>query len=326
MAFNVSVEELKSFHIIDQELYARLTTELHHNPDEVMQVMSWWLWLEEAGYPSTTEVLRSLSDDAVNSVYNEAITCLRCMESDNLPSEATSDGDLIPITYHSLLDGEVSLAILYENRALILDGLSKILDQVCTQVFENIVRNEVLPNMGFGPALAPTVESTFEVGESSNQASAQTQAQSMSTPVPQLESQESSVLNTQAAQTQAQSRSAPVPQLESRESSVWNTQALSGNPNPHTPAAGMGLFMTFSRGYPVSEEELDTYLFRTYGNVVERINMENPRPGAQAMYAIVTLRSRAIVNNILNGRLRFMFVLKGKHVWVRRFVPKQRPE
>ncbi|KAF5181729.1 3,4-dihydroxy-2-butanone 4-phosphate synthase [Thalictrum thalictroides] len=339
MAFNVSVEELKSFHIIDQELYARFTTELHHNPNEVMQVMSFWLWLEEAGYPSIIEVLRSLSDDAINAVYEEAITCLRCMESDNPPSEGTSDGDSIPITYNSLLNGEVSLAILYENRALVLDGLSKILAQVCTQVFEDIGQDEAQTNLG--PTVDPFLKQ-FRLGGQGRIVVQQNERPGGQLRMPNIPFIRYGLhpafrpllhfngIGAMPIQGQPIVPSsflgfglkgpAPEPTVESNfevgESSnqAFNTQAQSRSPNAYVPPEGRGLFMTFSRGYAITEEELSTYLLRTYGDVVERIHMENPQTaGAQPMYAIVAFRSRAIVNNILNGRPRFMFKIKGKH-------------
>ncbi|XWS52729.1 hypothetical protein CRYUN_Cryun11dG0095400 [Craigia yunnanensis] len=50
------------------------------------------------------------------------------------------------------------------------------------------------------------------------------------------------------------------------------------------------LFMTFSRGHPVSNQELHGFIVREFGNCLEAIYMDqNPKP----RFACVVLRSRS---------------------------------
>ncbi|KAL5711240.1 hypothetical protein ACHQM5_021718 [Ranunculus cassubicifolius] len=84
------------------------------------------------------------------------------------------------------------------------------------------------------------------------------------------------------------------------------------------------MFLTFSRGYPVSAEELHDYFLRQHGDVVESIQMERTRQGTQPMYARVVFRSPTTVDDILSGNEKVKIHINRKHVWCRRFVTKNR--
>ncbi|XP_057755416.1 uncharacterized protein LOC130974563 [Arachis stenosperma] len=80
------------------------------------------------------------------------------------------------------------------------------------------------------------------------------------------------------------------------------------------------MFITFSRGFPVSEEEVRE-LFITdygYGSVVE-IVMGNYAANNQSMFATMVLNGVAMVDEILQGLRLAKLRANGKDIWVRKY-------
>ncbi|KAL3581459.1 hypothetical protein D5086_015791 [Populus alba] len=78
----VTPEEFKIFHTIDRTLYTRLTVNLDRDPAESMQVMALWIWLEKEARDNLVDKMLSLPDALVNSLADEAVLCLNCLETD----------------------------------------------------------------------------------------------------------------------------------------------------------------------------------------------------------------------------------------------------
>ncbi|KAL3830037.1 hypothetical protein ACJIZ3_018839 [Penstemon smallii] len=71
------------------------------------------------------------------------------------------------------------------------------------------------------------------------------------------------------------------------------------------------MFVTFSKGYPVSENEC-----------IESFHMQEVRPDEQALYAKIVFMNPSFIEIILRGVNKAKFSINGKHVWMRKFVPK----
>ncbi|KAF9604708.1 hypothetical protein IFM89_009144 [Coptis chinensis] len=337
MAYNVSNEELHSFHSIDRDLFTRLVVHLCRDPFQTMRIMALWLWLEEAGYPSIILSLQTLPDHVVNYVADEALTILDSLETANLPPPTCAT---VPMTFN-FINQEVSLQLLHEFRVYVLDGIAKVLCEVCSRVFgdirqggsdgtgQNVVTNQVpellVVTEGARPGmivpvvpfirhgLHPAFHPLFHFQGFGPVAFHQQPNVPVIPDVPMLfgEGSHAGLVNNG--------------QFEVGESSNTTNQAVNPivqfpAPNEEYAPEDRTMFMTFSRGYPISEEELRTYLMRSYGDVVEVIHMEDSRPNTQALYARVVFRSSATVAAMLNGRERVKFVIKGKHVWTRRYI------
>ncbi|OVA00096.1 hypothetical protein BVC80_1453g18 [Macleaya cordata] len=82
------------------------------------------------------------------------------------------------------------------------------------------------------------------------------------------------------------------------------------------------MFITFSRGYPISAMEVRDFFVRSFGDCVEAIHMQEVDPNEQPLYARLILRSTSIIPLILDGKERVKFVLDGRHMRVRRFVQR----
>ncbi|CAH8328001.1 unnamed protein product [Eruca vesicaria subsp. sativa] len=86
------------------------------------------------------------------------------------------------------------------------------------------------------------------------------------------------------------------------------------------------IFLTFSRGYPVSKEEVHAYFTRTFGEIIVAIHMGGAGANEQTLYATMELNSPAMIPQILIAGLdRTKFIINGKHVWARRFIPSHKP-
>ncbi|KAK9027454.1 hypothetical protein V6N11_067289 [Hibiscus sabdariffa] len=77
------------------------------------------------------------------------------------------------------------------------------------------------------------------------------------------------------------------------------------------------LFMTFSRGHPVSDHEIHGFIVRKFGSCVEAIHMDkNPK----CLFACVALRSQSDMSKILGGEKLVRLFINGKQVRVRRSI------
>lgn len=81
------------------------------------------------------------------------------------------------------------------------------------------------------------------------------------------------------------------------------------------------VFLTFSRGFPVSEEEVRRMFFNEFGpECVSKLFMQAiPEPGEQRLYAKLILNSMATVDRVLEGKRIAKFQINGKHIWVRKY-------
>ncbi|XP_039044802.1 uncharacterized protein LOC120184386 [Hibiscus syriacus] len=80
------------------------------------------------------------------------------------------------------------------------------------------------------------------------------------------------------------------------------------------------LFMTFSRGHPVSNKEIHGFIVGKFGSCGEAICMDkNPK---WRLFACVVLRSHSDMSRILGGQKLVQKIINGKQARVRRVVPK----
>ncbi|XP_022870367.1 uncharacterized protein LOC111389659 [Olea europaea var. sylvestris] len=88
------------------------------------------------------------------------------------------------------------------------------------------------------------------------------------------------------------------------------------------PPEDRTMFVTFSRGYPVAETEVRHFFTTVFGNCIESFRMQEVGPYEQPLYARVVFRKASFIDEILDGTEKVKFSIYGKHVWMRKFVPK----
>ncbi|XP_021277622.1 uncharacterized protein LOC110411686 [Herrania umbratica] len=80
------------------------------------------------------------------------------------------------------------------------------------------------------------------------------------------------------------------------------------------------LFLTFSRGFPVSEDEVRELFTKICGDCVDSVHMQENVPcNEQPLFARMVLHSVTNVDQILNGRRIAKFRINGKHIWARKY-------
>ncbi|KAJ9559685.1 hypothetical protein OSB04_004845 [Centaurea solstitialis] len=82
------------------------------------------------------------------------------------------------------------------------------------------------------------------------------------------------------------------------------------------------LFVTFSRGYPVSEHEIREFFTGVFGKCIESFYMQEVNDGENALFAKIVLNHPSYIHLILDGRRKAKFTINGKHVWMRKFIPR----
>ncbi|KAL5711299.1 hypothetical protein ACHQM5_021772 [Ranunculus cassubicifolius] len=295
-AFGVSKEDLQSFHSIDRDVFSRLVTELDHNCDRAMQVMAMWLWLEEElGSPSLVLSVNSMPGYVLNAAFEEADMVLACIKSENSPPET-------PVTY-SLITEEVKLEFLYENREYAMNGITRTLTEVCSRAFEDIAK-QFQPNGCV--KVTPLIRHGLHRGFRSSLG--------LKGVGPRAFCKETNV--------QVFVQSVPQPLQASRD--IQDRPPSPKNPTEDLSLDAETLFLTFSKGYPLTEKELQTFFLRTYGDVVQDIFMQEKRSGTEPLYARAVFHSPDNIATIMEGQERIRFFVNGKHVWCRRFVSRSK--
>ncbi|KAK3157133.1 hypothetical protein QOZ80_2AG0116620 [Eleusine coracana subsp. coracana] len=84
------------------------------------------------------------------------------------------------------------------------------------------------------------------------------------------------------------------------------------------------LFVTFSKGYPVSKEEILEFFNSTFGPCVETVMLEKVQPGQVPMYGRLVLRDAEMISVVLEGQQTNKFLINGRHLWARVYVPSSR--
>ncbi|KAL9226772.1 hypothetical protein vseg_002543 [Gypsophila vaccaria] len=80
------------------------------------------------------------------------------------------------------------------------------------------------------------------------------------------------------------------------------------------------LYVTFSRGLYVSEQEVKRVLTTNYGDCVQFVDMPSSSSN-QVLFARVVLKNVEFIDMILSGRSVAKFMFKGKHVWAKKYRP-----
>ena len=267
----VSQEEFNTFYTIDRKVYTLLVINLWRDPVESMQIMALWLWLERVGFNNVVHKMLSLPYTLVNELADEAIICLNCINTNQIPT--SSETNDIPLT-QSLMEKEISLQFFLENRLNGIVGIAKIVNEVCIRALSDIMQQAVERN-----ASQSLVESQMLM-------------------MPPSASIHQSLVH---------------PGLRQPARTLGN----------EVPADDRTMFVTFSKGYPVHEWEVREFFTRSYGDCIESLHMQEVQPHQQALFARIVFHNASNMEMILGGLGKVKFIINGKHVWARKFVPKR---
>ncbi|CAI9108869.1 OLC1v1008569C1 [Oldenlandia corymbosa var. corymbosa] len=79
------------------------------------------------------------------------------------------------------------------------------------------------------------------------------------------------------------------------------------------------IFLTFSRGYPISANEVQEFFTKKFGDFIENIHMQQVAENEQVLFARVVARAPAFVNAVVEGG-KAKYSINRKHVWARKYV------
>ncbi|XP_028799175.1 uncharacterized protein LOC114754558 [Neltuma alba] len=249
--------------------------------------MSLWLWLENAGYPNVVPQLVRLSNPLLNAMAKEAQACLQCLEDD---SPRIPRGGGLPLT-STLLEKEITLQLFHLKRFTAIAGIKSVLNNVSVRIFSDILHNVLSINNISG-------------GRSGNG----------SLPIPGF--------------PHPVFGNVTVPPLMPEvPAELWWSDDLEDNvswssrPSDDVRDEDKTMFLTFSRGFPVSEAEVLQLFTTNFGeSSVRVINMGEPdAANEQPLFATMVLDSVATVDEILMGKRIAKFKINGKHIWARKY-------
>ncbi|XP_057784523.1 uncharacterized protein LOC131001905 [Salvia miltiorrhiza] len=282
---HVPDEAFRQFHTIDRELYAALTRPLRRDPAESVQVLAFLMWLEKECADSTLiKRVSSLPPLLINAVADEAAACVRCVESDAF----LAGGGVKLLSELLSFPAGVSLRFLHDNRIAVLRGVAKIMNTVCWRAFGDLFHRDVNPDM------TVTVPPNFMYNTYVDVPSPPHVAHPHHPPM--------------VAQRQMLSQDlGNLKENKEQEKQV--------SPDDRT------IFLTFSKGYPTSEDEVRDYFTRKFGDFIEDLMMQEVEGDEQPLYAKMVARTPAVIDGIVEGN-KAKYSINGKHVWARKYVKK----
>ncbi|XP_010495181.1 PREDICTED: uncharacterized protein LOC104772243 [Camelina sativa] len=291
---SVTREEFNAFHKSDRTLFTRLVIGLRRDIRQSLQVMSFLLSLEKSGLLMHLIVnLVSLPDYFTNSVADEVMMCLSCLSYNTFSSFVASTGmninsSTIPLITR-MSGGYLTLQVIHQNRENILPAMKKHLTSVCYPAFEDICVRAEMNNQ--------------EIAEKEKA----------------IEMMKQLSINRAVHRAESSRRFLSEQQETARTSNVG--AIISEDEQSREDVRTV--FLTFSRGYPITEAEVHAYFTRTFGEIIEAIIMPAGEGNEQALYAKMVLHSAAMIPEIASDAVtRTKYIINGKHVWARKYIPR----
>ncbi|KAF7008893.1 hypothetical protein CFC21_023544 [Triticum aestivum] len=87
---------------------------------------------------------------------------------------------------------------------------------------------------------------------------------------------------------------------------------------------GRSLFITFSKGFPLTREEISAYFTERWGEgCVESVMIQRTPPlGEAPRYGRVAFRWASVAEAVLGGQRLVKLLVNGRQLWARKYVPK----
>ncbi|KAL2469740.1 hypothetical protein Adt_37876 [Abeliophyllum distichum] len=321
---SMTLEDLKIIHENDRAIYSILLSNFWRNPTECLQIMSLWLWLERVGFSNLMSKIYSLSQYSMNELADEAVICLKCVNDPRFLFSA--EGIEIPLTRSLTAEG-MSLKFFHDNQRIALPEIRRLTTELYAPVLADLTAKaaheddaETSSQNHMVSGNAPQSPSGNQVMTSSSFDESLTLSLSQLSIGEDVTRVERSRVNEVARAER--SRVNEVARAErSRVHEVAREERIRVN---EVAREDRTMFVTFSRGYPVAESEVRQFFTRMLGNCIESFHMQEVAPDEQALYAIIVFLRPSFIRSILNGVRKVKFTINGKHLWMRKFVPKNR--
>ncbi|KAE9592417.1 hypothetical protein Lalb_Chr19g0129081 [Lupinus albus] len=138
----VSKEEYNLFHNIDRQLFYRFVVGLGHDSSQTTHVLAFIIWLEKftRDFRMVTNLLQ-WPNSLLADLADEAILVLNCIESPQFPYHhvGSNNNDWFLPLIQKITRSSVNLMYFHQKRIDIIPGITRILNDVCTRAFNDIV-------------------------------------------------------------------------------------------------------------------------------------------------------------------------------------------
>ncbi|TXG62152.1 hypothetical protein EZV62_013515 [Acer yangbiense] len=136
MAAMFSFNDLHTYYKVDRDIFTRLVTVFMHDPAESMLVIALWLWLEQEGYPNIIYKMITWPRFFLEIMFSETVSALKFLET-NLPPATPDEGGMNFTS--QVMQKDISLQFFHEKRLDAIDGIKKVLNLVCAKIFTDIL-------------------------------------------------------------------------------------------------------------------------------------------------------------------------------------------
>ncbi|XP_051116130.1 uncharacterized protein LOC127241244 [Andrographis paniculata] len=332
-------EAFNLFHSIDRELYARLVHNLRRDPAESVEVIGFWMWLER----ETTNLklvfrLLSVPPPFLNDLADETASCLKFIADQNYDNNNYShynnnnnlgDGNKfeIPLLREFLGNPAVALPLFHQNRVSVLQGVASVVNTVCARAFADIIPPPRGGGAGGGYQVAAPVHGPVVYHPHPNAPPFVPGGGLVQVASPVAAGGMGFSMHGVAPPPPPPPPGSFPPQAGRRRKEVLG----GGGEESRKFAAGevpvddRTIFLTFSKGYPISQEEVKEFFSRKFGDFIEDLIMQDVGGEEQVLYARMVARVDAmgVVQEIVGGNNKAKYSINGKHVWARKYVKKQ---
>ncbi|CAF1929691.1 unnamed protein product [Brassica napus] len=279
----------------------------------------------------------------MDAVANEVGVCLSILHNQDYSSffllnHNNNDEVVIPFL-KGLTDSNLTLSYINQYRETILVGVTKNLNDVCNRAFDDIYEKGYKEQL-FALERAKVIEEMKKIRLSAPQQtptrfSVQHQTPSWWNVQQQIPRSRSSVQKGNSIRSSfrqstpikvsAPQEWVPAPAVDEKAKAAhYKKTARVDNKDDEeevTPADDRTVFLTFSKGYPISESEVRVHFTRKFGEVIEAIVMQQVQENEQPLFARMVLKMEyaSKIEEIVTPMNKNKFTIDGKHVLVRKF-------
>ncbi|XP_043718023.1 uncharacterized protein LOC122665970 [Telopea speciosissima] len=288
-----------SLYDLERQIFHRMIFVIGMEPKASTMVIGFWLSLEWLGYINIIQMVATDDDTKLTLVAAEAQAALAYIESEEMTNPSTT---LLSLT-SDILNRDFTLDHFYTNRQVFREGIERVLEGVCNLILRDILDERGVEPLSSGPLVGPI--NPFK-GETSS--------------LP--------LLGGPAEVDLTAGSDIPSPVVVI----ALPAQTIGSNLNPmarpytpemaRVPLNERTLFVTFSHGDPLTEEEIRDFFTGINGDCVEDVFVHQPTRGGPALFGKVYFRSAVMIEYVMNGFEVVKITAVGKPLWCRRFDPR----
>ncbi|XP_020276915.1 uncharacterized protein LOC109851270 [Asparagus officinalis] len=342
---NIPISSIQAFHSRERKLFSRMVIDLCMDPTRSMEIIAFWLWLEEQEQTDIIDHINSLSDSSLQIVALIGRDFVDALRLDTPPDQLAVGFHQNAVNGVKYYLNSVCLKAFSDiqrraEKAANLHRMEMLVRQMSNTYLQSVDPRQIIPSsphvMDSVAQMRPfCIQPYIPHGEGTSRG---TNARIQPLGILDVERGIQSGYPFNLSMLKQRPLIPYFPQIgyqlptmtqninaEMGLSSPYLVRANSQQPpTDNIPMEERTLFVTFSNGYPLTKEELYTFFMRYYGDV-EMVNIQKPKEGKPPQYAYVSFHTLATVLEVLNGADKVKFITNGKHLWARRFIPKKNP-